>query len=556
MGKRNTDACTLRTGTPKGRDMDRTSLRLPRRGLFLTSLIAGAILLGCSGPPDAAPVGGNSLPPAPVQLAEAKPGPIRATLTYSGAIQSSQQVSLSPRVPGQVAQILVGVGTPVRAGDRLASLDPGTIPSQVAQAQANLQAAQARLDQLLTGPKAHDVAAAQSAYDAAQAALNRLLNPNPSDRAQADAAVTSAQTALTNAEAAVNSTRATLLSTVALYCNTWPNFGIPCGSVTLPLPPDVIASIQSSLTTRAGDPLSENGTRANAVLGANAAHEAALASVPAARDGLAAARGRRQALLNPTPNDLAQARAAVDGAKAALENRTNPYTDADIQGARAGVAQAQAALAMASTTLDQTNVVAPFDGVVAQKLAEVGSAVSPGVPMFVISARAVEVRLTVEEARVGLVRPDMDAVLSVAAFPGKTFPAKVASVAPTGDQRAHTFEVKVFAQDPASQLLPGMFAEVQMVTTQKTSALLVPSAAILQQGQARVVVTVVDGKAAFRPVQLGVADQVNTEITGGLKAGELVVVVGQNTLRDGQAVVASTPTTPQAAPQAPAPPRP
>lgn len=536
-----------------------------RRGrtILLAALAAGAVLVGCT-TEEQTPTGASAQASVPVQLAEAKTGPIRSTLTYSGGIRSSQQVNLAPRTAGQVAAIYVDVGTAVKAGDRLANLDPGTLPAQVAQAQANVQAAQARLDVILTGPKAHDVAAAQSAYDAAQSALNRILNPTSSDRAAADAAVTAAETALTNAVAGVNSTKSTLLSTVTLYCNAWPTFGIPCGNVQLPLPPDVISSIQSSLTTRAGDPISENGTRANAVLAANAAHEAALAAVPAARDNLAAARGRRLALLNPGPTELAAQRAAVDAAKAALENRQNPYTDADLQGARASVAQAQAALAVTQTTLDQTNVVSPFDGVIAQKLAEVGSAASPAAPMFVISARGVEVALTIEEARIGLVRPDLEAQLTVAAFPGKVFPGKVASVAPTGDPRAHTFEVKVFAQDPESQLLPGMFAEVTMVTAQKASALLVPSSAIVTQGQSKAVALVVDGKATFRAVQIGVSDATNTEVTAGLKAGDQVIVVGQNTIREGAAVVVPTPgaanatatgtSAPPTPPAAPSPP--
>ena len=148
--------------------------------------------------------------------------------------------------------------------------------------------------------------------------------------------------------------------------------------------------------------------------------------------------------------DTAQVNALVSGPVASISvSETQAVKAGDIlltiddADARIAVAQAQAALGTASTLLDQTSVVAPFDGVIAQKLLDVGASASPAAPIFVISARAVEVRLTVEEARIALVKPDLPADLTVAAFPGKKFTGQVSSVAPTGDARAHTFEVKV-----------------------------------------------------------------------------------------------------------------
>jgi len=510
-----------------------------RGGMLATALTAGALLAGCSGG-DPTPTASGQ-PPVPVQLAEVKTGTIRSTLTYSGNVQSSQQVNLAPRTGGQVAAVFVDVGSVVKAGDRLATLDPGTLPAQVAQAQANLQAAQARLDSVLAGSRAGDIAAAQSAYDTAVTRLNQLQNPLPTDVAAADAAVTTARVAVDNATAGAATAKATLLGNVYIVCYQWGGFGVPCNNLVLPLPKEVTDSVASGLTTGIGQLGFTPGNNAIALLAANAAYQTALNNQATAEQALITARLKRDQLLSPSAGDLAAARTAVDAARSTLDKAKVPFTDSDIRATRATVAQAEAALATVQTTLDQTIVVAPFDGVIAQRMAEVGAAASPAAPLFVISAKAVEVRLTIEEARIGLVRPDLATQLTVAAFPGKQFPGKVASVAPTGDPRAHTFEVKVFAQDPEAQLLPGMFAEVTMVTADKAGVLIVPASAIVTQGQTKAVVMVADGKAAFRPVQAGVSDSANVEVTSGLKAGDQIVVVGQNSVREGGPVAVATP---------------
>ena len=108
-----------------------------RLGLALL-VVAGLVVVGVvlvrrsSGSQQAASSSGA---PVPVQVTAAKTGAIRSVLTYSGAIQSSQQVSLAPRLAGQLASVKVDVGTAVKAGDVLATLDPGTLPAQLQQAQ-------------------------------------------------------------------------------------------------------------------------------------------------------------------------------------------------------------------------------------------------------------------------------------------------------------------------------------------------------------------------------------------------------------------------------------
>jgi membrane fusion protein (multidrug efflux system) len=136
----------------------------------------------------------------------------------------------------------------------------------------------------------------------------------------------------------------------------------------------------------------------------------------------------------------------------------------------------------------------------------------------------------------------LDVNLTVPAYPDQTFPAKVVTLAPAGDTRAHTFDAKIVPTTQDQRLLPGMFAQVQVVAAQKPDAILVPREAVVQQGTQPIVFVNNNGKASQRPVQTGMSDNTSIEIVSGLAPGEQVVVVGQNGLRDGAAIQVANPT--------------
>ena len=139
--------------------------------------------------------------------------------------------------------------------------------------------------------------------------------------------------------------------------------------------------------------------------------------------------------------------------------------------------------------------------------------------------------MTVEEANLASVQPAQDVTLTVPAYPGVNFPAKVVTVAPSGDPRAHTFDVKIVPIAQDQRLLPGMFAQAQIVAQQKPDALLVPKEAIVQQGTQQVVFVADNGRAVATPVKTGMTNDTSVEITSGLAPGAQVVVIGQNGLR-------------------------
>src|SRR3982074_470691 len=129
-----------------------TVLRLPARAYqrsWRTSATLGVLastLLLAACAPQASPAT-NSPPPPPavaVSVAQARQGPIQQSLTYSGDLVAARQITVLPKVSGQIQDLPVGLGSPVKAGDVLARLDPRTMQTQVQQAQAGLVQAQAK----------------------------------------------------------------------------------------------------------------------------------------------------------------------------------------------------------------------------------------------------------------------------------------------------------------------------------------------------------------------------------------------------------------------------
>jgi len=234
--------------------------------------------------------------------------------------------------------------------------------------------------------------------------------------------------------------------------------------------------------------------------------------------------------------DLQQQRDTVAERQAVLQSRANPFTVNDINAAQSAVDQARAQVAVAQGNIDQMVVSAPFSGVVASRLLAPGAFAGTQNGILTLVSDNVEIHITVEESRLAALRPGQSVTLELPAYPGVAFSGRVTSIAPTGDPRAHTFDVTVVPNGSDDRLRPGMFADVEVTVAEKSDALLVPRDAVVQQGDRSVVYVAADGRASARRVELGLQNENSVEILSGIEEGEQVVTVGQNTLRDGQAV--------------------
>lgn len=200
---------------------------------------------------------------------------------------------------------------------------------------------------------------------------------------------------------------------------------------------------------------------------------------------------------------------------------------------------ARARLALAAKTLADTSVKAPFSGIVAERLVSVGDYVTRGTRVAtVVKIDPLRVELTIPEQAVSLVRVGQPVKLTVDAYPGEVFDAKVRFVSPSvrPDQRAMTIEA--IAPNPSGRLKPGLFTTASIQQPQSSPALLAPATAVeTTSGTSRVYV-IKDGKVEERIVTTGerVGDQV--EITSGVTAGDVVASNPKGRLTDGAAVKA------------------
>ncbi len=190
--------------------------------------------------------------------------------------------------------------------------------------------------------------------------------------------------------------------------------------------------------------------------------------------------------------------------------------------ARAGRQQAQAALAQSNTQLGFTRVRAPFDGVITEKKADLGTVAAPGMPLLTIEdTRRYQLEVTVDESQAAVVK--LGAVVPVAldAVSGQIM-AKVAQIVPASDPSSHSFVVKLdLTSSPA--LRSGLFGRARFPKGTR-EALLIPGGAVVDRGQLHNVYVVgADGVASLRYVTVALADKDRVEVLSGLGSGEKVV---------------------------------
>jgi RND family efflux transporter MFP subunit len=191
--------------------------------------------------------------------------------------------------------------------------------------------------------------------------------------------------------------------------------------------------------------------------------------------------------------------------------------------ARAGEAQADAALTRARTSLGYTQVCAPFSGVITEKKADVGTLASPGMPLFTLEdARRYRLEATVDESDIRLVRAGESVPVLLDSLGSAELPGRVAQIVPAADPASRTFLVKV--ELPAdARLRSGLFGRARFSRGKRT-ALLIPEAAIVERGQLRGVYVIGANRIAqLRYVTLGHASGQQVELLSGLQDGEKIV---------------------------------
>jgi HlyD family secretion protein len=226
--------------------------------------------------------------------------------------------------------------------------------------------------------------------------------------------------------------------------------------------------------------------------------------------------------------------------------------------AEAQLAQARADLGFSEAQFANTQIRAPFSGVVVKKMAEVGESVAPippGVNLSTSSGAIValadlatlEVEADVAESNVAKVQNGQPAEVTVEAIPDRRYKAVLRQVIPTADRTKATVQVKVTILDKDKDLKPEMSAKVTFLEPDKksepkapgapaTPVVSVPKAAIATRDGKPLVFLLREGKAVARAVTLGTERQDQVVIQEGLAGGESILLKPPDTLKDGDPV--------------------
>lgn len=256
---------------------------------------------------------------------------------------------------------------------------------------------------------------------------------------------------------------------------------------------------------------------------------------------------RAEAALSEARTQLAEARRLQSEAKELVVDNFIPETEARARGANVELTDATATrleveLREAVERLERHAVPAPFAGVIASKQTEAGEWVETGTPVVeLVGTEGLRIDVQAPQERFSDIDADTRVAVRLDGHPREEWSGRVGAVVPVNDPGARTFLVRVLVDEAAEFLMPGMSAEVSFAIRGDGVAVTVPRDALVRapDGSDRVwIVASDDGAARAEPrtVRIGRSLAETVEVVDGLEPGLPVVVRGNESLREGQAV--------------------
>jgi len=241
-----------------------------------------------------------------------------------------------------------------------------------------------------------------------------------------------------------------------------------------------------------------------------------------------------QSLLDDANTNLEQARARV------------AQSEAGIRQAQAAIAQTQAAVNRAELNVVSADVsesygtiIAPFDGVVVQKLAYEGEMAAPSTPLLKIeNPDRLQLEIAVPEENLKFVRVGQSVKVQFDAV-NQSIDATIQQIVPAADPKSRSFLIKIPLKN-SGKLISGMFGRIGLSLGESKETLMIPTTALIQRGQLQgvYVVSMQDEKAIalLRWVKTGKTQNGQVEIVSGLIAGDRIVTNNISQLSDRQPI--------------------
>ena len=215
----------------------------------------------------------------------------------------------------------------------------------------------------------------------------------------------------------------------------------------------------------------------------------------------------------------------------------------EMTNAHAALKQALANVEAAKARLAYTRLMAPQNGILISRNAEVGDGVQPGKLLLVLSPDGpTELVIQIDEKNMKWVRKGLVAIASADAFTNKSFAAVVVFVNPAVDPLRGSVEVKLQIKDAPVYLLQDMTVTVDIAVETQLQAVQIPASQLHDAGSLHPWVLVFqNGKALKTEVALGMQDHGFVQVVSGLNAGQWLVPPTLTDIHHGSRLRAATP---------------
>ncbi len=324
------------------------------------------------------------------------------------------------------------------------------------------------------------------------------------------------------------------------------------------------STVAAKITGRVTAMFAEEGmqVRAGQVLATLdcAESDSRLTSAKADRDATSASLADLQVNLTDAERELKRTQELQASGVQSVQTLDKAHTATDSLRARISLAKEQiraadARIIVAQRDVENCTVRAPFDGIVVSKDAQRGEMVSPisagggftrtGIAT-IVDMQSNEIEVDVNESYIARVKPGQRVIATLDAYPDWQIPASVRTVIPTADRQKATVKVRISFDKLDPRILPDMGVKVAFLSegppAGNAGCMASPAKAVILRGAVRdeggkhFVLLVREGRVERRAVSLGAEHGSDVEVLAGISPGDRLVVKGQESLREGQAV--------------------
>jgi membrane fusion protein, multidrug efflux system len=216
---------------------------------------------------------------------------------------------------------------------------------------------------------------------------------------------------------------------------------------------------------------------------------------------------------------------------------THDVTNSELDESNSQLNELQARLDDAQVKLERCNIKAPIDGILNYLPAKKGLLLKRGDPVAqIVDHKKLKVDVGIPESDVNGAKNVTECDISIEALDNMIVKGKKIFLAIQPGSIARLYNLRLVIDNINGQILPGMFARVNIVKRIFNSAIVIPLYSVISRENEHIVFTEEKGIARMHKVKLGIMDNWKIQITEGLSIGDNLIVVGHRSLEDGQKV--------------------